>query len=237
MDHSKNKLDAFEERIGYRFGQRELLIESLTHPSLNARPSAETRDYQRLEFLGDTVIQYVVTRELFGAFPTENEGDLTRSRSALTRGASLANLAREIGLPDLLRMSEAEHAMEGHLRNSALEDGLEALVGAIHQDGGLEAAAAAVMRWYGSLSDRVAPLRRWQNPKGRLQERIQPLHGNNALTYEIVHTEGEAHRREFEVGVSLLGERIGTGRGKSKKQAEELAARAALDHLDARGIP
>ena len=237
MEHPIEKLDAFETRVGHRFKNRDLLIESLTHPSLNARPSIESRDYQRLEFLGDAVIQYVVTREISAAFPKMNEGTLTRNRSALTRGAFLATLAREIGLPELLLMSEAEHAMEGHRRSSALEDGLEALVGAIHQDAGLDTAATVVLAWYGSLEKRLAPLQDQHNPKGRLQERVQPEFGNHALVYEVIREAGDAHRREFEVKVSLNGECIGRGSGTSKKSAEERAARAALKHLQSGELP
>jgi ribonuclease-3 len=237
MDHPIEKLDAFEARIGHRFANRDLLTESLTHPSLNARQTSESRDYQRLEFLGDAVIQYVITRALFTGFPEKNEGALTRSRSALTRGAFLAGLAREIGLPDLLRMSEAEHALDGHRRSSALEDGLEALVGAIHEDAGLETAASAVLTWYGPLAERLAPLQDHHNPKGRLQEKVQPQFGNHALAYQVIREEGDAHRREFAVEVHLNGERIGSGTGSSKKKAEERAARAALETLRARELP
>lgn len=236
-DPNADKLDAFEVSIGYHFNDRELLVESLTHPSLNARSPEVSRDYQRLEFLGDAVIQYLVTRELFHIHPNDSEGDLTRNRSALTRGVSLARLAREIGLPDLMRMSEAEHANEGHQRTSALEDGFEALVGAIHEDAGLERTAQIVMGWYGALQDRLKPLQKWQNPKGRLQEKVQPSYGNNALVYQVVRMEGDPHCREFEVEVSLEGKTLGTGTGPSKKQAEEIAARQAIESLKTEGLP
>ncbi len=236
-DPNADKLDAFEQRIGYRFSDRTLLVESLTHPSLNARSPEGSRDYQRLEFLGDAVIQYLVTRDLFRTHPEDSEGDLTRNRSALTRGVSLAHLAREIGLPDLLRMSLAEHANEGHQRTSALEDALEALVGAIHEDAGLERTSEVVLGWYGPLTERLEPLRKWQNPKGRLQEKVQPTYGNNALLYEVVGMTGNPHRREFEVEVSLQGKPLGKGLGHSKKQAEELAAQQAIDRLDTEGLP
>lgn len=232
MDLTAEKLTAFEETIGHRFSNRELLIESLTHPSLNARQTDDSPDYQRLEFLGDAVIQFVVTRELFRSFPTDSEGALTRNRSALTRGEFLALLAREIGLHDMLRMSDAEHASQGHLRRSALEDALEALVGAIHEDSGLERASEVVLSWYGPIGDRLEPLQKRQNPKGRLQERVQPLHGNNALVYRVVRMDGDPHQREFEVEVSLLEQPLGFGVGHSKRQAEEQAAREALDRLE-----
>ncbi len=232
MDLIPEKLTTFEETIGYRFSNRELLIESLTHPSLNARRTDDSRDYQRLEFLGDAVIQLVVTRVLFRSFPDDNEGSLTRNRSALTRGEFLARLAREINLHDMLQMSDAEHASWGNLRTSALEDALEALVGAIHEDSGLEQASKVVLSWYGPIGDRLEPLQKRQNPKGCLQEKVQPRHGNNALVYRIVRTDGDPHRRRFEVEVTLLDQSLGHGVGNSKKQAEEQAALEALDHLE-----
>jgi len=225
-------LTVFEERIGYRFSDRNLLLESLTHPSLNARQTARSRDYQRLEFLGDAVIQLLITRELFQSFPEDSEGPLTRKRSALTRGKFLARLAREIGLHHILRMSEAERAARGHLRISALEDAFEALVGAIHEDSGLERASEVVLSWYGPLRDRLKPLQERQNPKGRLQEKVQPLHGNNALVYRVVKMEGDPHQRNFEVEVRLLDRPIGHGVGSSKKQAEEQAAHEALGRFE-----
>ncbi len=232
MDLTDEKLTAFEEKIGHRFSNRELLIESLTHPSLNARRTDDSRDYQRLEFLGDAVIQLVVTRELFRSFPIDNEGSLTRNRSALTRGDFLALLAREIGLQDMLLMSEAEHASWGNLRTSALEDALEALVGAIHEDSDLVRVAEIVRSWYGPIGNRLEPLQKQQNPKGRLQARVQPLHGNNALVYRVVRMEGDPHQRMFEVEVTLLDRPLGRGLGHSKKQAEEQAAGEALDRLE-----
>jgi len=232
MDINANKLTAFEKRIGHRFSNRGLLIESLTHPSLNARRSDDSRDYQRLEFLGDAVIQLVVTRELFRCFPNDSEGALTRNRSALTRGEFLARLAREIGLQDMVRMSDAEHASKGHLRTSALEDALEALVGAIHEDSDLERVSAIVLSWYGPIWDRLEPLQERQNPKGRLQEKVQPAHGNNALVYRVVQMVGDPHQRKFEVEVSLDDRSLGNGVGNSKKQAEEQAALEALDLLE-----
>ncbi|RKX35486.1 MAG: ribonuclease III [Verrucomicrobia bacterium] len=231
MDLTSEKLTEFEETIGYRFSNRELLVESLTHPSLNARRTDDSRDYQRLEFLGDAVIQLVVTRELFRSFPIDNEGALTRNRSALTRGEFLARLAGEIGLHNMLQMSDAEHASWGNLRTSALEDALEALVGAIHEDSGLEQASEVVLSWYGPINDRLEPLQKRQNPKGRLQEKVQPLHGNDALVYQVVRMDGDPHRRRFEVAVTLLDRTLGCGVGNSKKQAEEQAALEALDHL------
>jgi ribonuclease-3 len=235
-DPQADKLDAFEASIGYRFKNRQLLIESLTHPSLNVRSSDEGRDYQRLEFLGDAVIQYLLTRELYHQHREDNEDALTRDRSALARGVSLAGIAREIGLPDVLRMSDGEYARDGHQRTSALEDGLEALIGALHEDAGLERTAEIVLGWYGPLQRRLEPLKKWQNPKGRLQEKVQPVYGTNPLVYRVVRTLGDPHCREFEVEVSLEGRLLGTGAGSTKRKAEETAAMEALETLETEGL-
>jgi ribonuclease III len=221
--------DAFQLRLGHRFARASLLDEALTHPSfLQDEPAAATN--QRLEFLGDAVIQLVLTDALFHRYPDEREGRLSRRRSALTSGPFLASLARDLGLPVHLRVGAGEESTGGRERPAALEDALEAIAGAIYCDAGLEAARGVILGWYGDLDARLAALERGDNPKGRLQELIQPRHGNDALRYEVVVTEGEDHARSFEVVVRLHDQVLGRGRGTSKKLAEEAAAREALEN-------
>eukprot|EP01035_Chromulina_nebulosa_P006507 gene6507-8802_t len=121
--------------------------------------------------------------------------------------------------------------MGGRTRSAALEDAFEALVGAIYLDSDLATARRVVLAIYGALPDRLAAVENAENPKGRLQERVQPIHGNSALRYEVVRIDGEDHAREYEVAVYLLDRHLGTGRGTSKKNAEEAAAHAALKNL------
>ena len=184
---------------------------------------------QRLEFLGDAVLQLALSHELFQLFPTEREGGLSRRRAVLANGAFLAALAREAGIADCLRLGTSEENTGGRNRTSSLEDAFEAVIGAVYLDGGFAVAQAVVQRLYGDLQARILASEPGDNPKGRLQEIVQPAHGNFALRYELVRAEGEDHARTYEVAVFLLDRRLGSGRGTSKKLAEEAAARAALE--------
>lgn len=227
----KQELEALERRLGHAFRDRALLERALTHPSfLQERPEV-TESNQRLEFLGDAVLQLILTETLFELFPQDREGGLSKRRAALANGAFLARLAREIGLDARLRLSPSEEATGGRERAAALEDAFEALVGALYLDGGMETARRVVLALYGPLAERLDTLEEVGNPKGELQELVQPVHGNKALRYEVVQIEGEDHAREYEVEVHLLGQSLGRGRGTSKKLAEEAAARVALAQL------
>ncbi len=221
-------LSTLETRIGHPFRQRALLERAITHPSYLQDHPDVAESNQRLEFLGDAVLQLVLTETLFGLFPQDREGLLSRRRATLANGAFLARLAREIGLDAVIRLSQSEESTGGRARAAALEDALEALVGAVYLDSDLATARTVVLGLYGPLSERLAGSEHFDNPKGRLQEIVQPVHGNNALRYEVTHILGEDHAREYEVAVHLLDRLLGTGRGSSKKNAEEAAARAAL---------
>lgn len=220
-----------ELRIDHVFRDRSLLERALTHPSLLPELPAAAESNQRLEFLGDAVLQLVLTETLYALFPAEREGVLSKRRATLANGAFLARLAREIGLDQALRLGTSEEATGGRGRVAALEDAFEALQGAVFLDGGIEEARRVLLRIYGPLEERLAVAGNLENPKGRLQELIQPLHGNQALRYEVIATEGEDHARRYEVTVFLQERALGTGRGSSKKSAEEAAAREALVDL------
>ena len=217
-----------ETRLDHVFRDRSLLARALTHPSLLPERPDLAESNQRLEFLGDAVLQLVLTESLFTLFPDAREGLLSRRRAALANGTFLAQLAREIGLDLALRLGASEEATGGRTRAAALEVAFEALVGAVHLDSDFAEVRRVVLRIYGPLDGRLAIVENLENPKGRLQEFMQPLHGNNAVRYEVVRTEGEDHARNYEVAVFLLDRQLGRGRGSSKKLAEEAAARAAL---------
>ena len=226
----RTPVEALEARMGYSFKDRSLLDQALTHRSyVNENPGGGPSN-QRLEFLGDAVLQLFLTESLFSRFPEEREGVLSTRRAALARGDMLAALGLEIGLDRCLRMGAAESTSGGSSKASALEDALEALIGAVYLDGGPSQARSLVLSLYGDLDRRLAGTEE-SNPKGRLQELIQPTHGNKALRYEVVQTLGADHAREFEVAVYLVDREIGRGRGTSKKAAEENAARTALEDL------
>jgi ribonuclease III len=228
---SAEALAQLETRIDYTFRNRALLERAITHPSyLQDRPDL-VESNQRLEFLGDAVLQLVLTEALFELFPGDREGVLSKRRAALANGAFLASLAREIGVDVALRLSLSEESTGGRQRAAALGDAFEAVVGAVYLDSDLAHARRVVLALYGSIPERLALVEDVENPKGRLQELVQPVHGNNALRYEIVRITGEDHAREYEVAVHLLDRMLGTGRGSSKKVAEEAAARVALNAI------
>ena len=228
--------EAFERlqiRIDYAFRDRSLLERAVTHPSFLQDHPEIAESNQRFEFLGDAVLQLILTEALFDLFPGDREGNLSKRRAALANGAFLAGLAREIGLDACLLLGASEESTGGRQRPSALEDAFEALIGAIYLDSGLPTAMRVVRVLYGDLPARLANVEDVENPKGRLQELVQPEHGNNALRYEVVQIHGQDHAREYEVSVTLHERVLGTGRGTSKKAGEEAAAREALRVLRA----
>ena len=226
-------LKMLQERIRYVFHDPAYLTQALTHASWLQDNASVGGDNQRLEFLGDSILQLVLTEALFALFPVDREGDLTKRRAVLGKGEFLAGLAREIGLDRCLRLGANEEASGGRARGAALEDAFEALVGAVGLDGGIESARRTVLGIYGDLRGRLAALEGHANPKGQLQEIIQPLHGNQAIRYDVLSTEGADHVRMYEIGVFVQERMLGSGRGPSKKLAEEEAARAALAALGA----
>lgn len=225
-------LARLEARIGHTFRNRTLLTCAVTHPSFaQEHPGDESN--QRLEFLGDAVLQILFAEDLYNHFPTEREGFLSRKRALLVNGTMLAVLAREIGLDACLRLGASEEMSAGRTRTSSLGDAFEALVGAVYLDSDLPTVHRVVFGIFGDIDARLACTEDADNPKGRLQELVQPLHGNNALRYETIRIDGADHAREYEVAVHLLDRAVGSGRGSSKKLAEEAAARVALAILRA----
>lgn len=230
--NSDPALNALQQRLGYTFENVALLECAVTHPSLLQERPEVAESNQRMEFLGDAVLQLILTEALFDLFPAEREGPLSRRRASLAKGVFLTRMAREIGLDRCLRMAASEEATGGRTRPSALEDAFEAMVGAVFLDGELPAARQVVLALYGDLTARLASVEPADNPKGRLQEMTQPRYGNNALKYQVIRTHGEDHAREYEVAVYLRDRELGVGRGTSKKLAEEAAAREALTKLE-----
>ncbi len=227
-DDAQAKLCA---RLAYSFRDATLLERAVTHLSFLQEHPHAAESNQRLEFLGDAVLQLLIAEELYDLFPAEREGALSRRRALLVNGTFLAELAREIDLASCLRLGASEESTGGRSRASSLGDAFEALIGAIYLDSDLDNARRVVRQIYGPLRDRLAPLEAADNPKGRLQELIQPTHGNEALRYEVTRTEGADHARAYEVAVWLHDRPLGSGRGTSKKLAEEAAAREALKNL------
>ena len=231
MPENARQLAALQQRIGYRFQQPALLLEALTHGSyLQDHPEAGPH-HQRLEYLGDSVLQFILTVALFQEFPQDREGVLSRRRAVLTKGGFLTRMASDLRLDACLRLNKSEEEAGGRQRASILEDAFEALIGALYLDSDLPTTQRLVLAWYGPLAARLEGTEEGDNPKGRLQELIQPTHGNTALSYEVSSTSGPRHARVYEVDVLLQGRKIGSGSGSSKKAAEEAAAQVALASL------
>lgn len=222
-------MDSLESVIGYKFRNPLILAEALTHASLAYESQRSHFDNQRLEFLGDAVLQLTLSEELFRRMKTADEGSLTKARSRLVSTKALAALARHINLGSYVLMGRGEEASGGRSRENTLADVFEAIVGAIYLDGGLSAARAFVIR---SCDEDIAVIMcapRDMNPKGELQELVQG-NGNAPPTYAIVLEAGPDHLKTFIASVSWKGVELGRGDGKSKKEAEIHAAQAALSN-------
>lgn len=223
-------LAAFQTRLGYTFRDEKLLRLALTHPSVAHEHGAPVEHNQRLEFLGDAVLQLALTRELYEKFPGFNEGPLTKARAKLVNRRTLAVHGRELGLGGQLILGRGEEQHGGRERPSALADAYESLIGAIFLDGGYEAAREFIMReFHPSLSGlEVIPM--LENPKGELQEFLQ-ARSSDAPQYHVLAASGPDHDRLFECTVHHAGIELARGAGKSKKAAESEAALAALKKL------
>ncbi len=229
-------ITALQARLGHNFHRPTLLEVALTHPSVVNEDPAVADSNQRLEFLGDAVLQLILTEELFRLFPGDREGALSSKRFSLVKGAYLSAMARELDLATCIRVGPSEAANGGAERDSTLEDAFEAVIAAVYLDAGYETTKAVVLRLYGDIPQRLAQVQPANNPKGRLQELVQPDHGNSALRYEVAATTGQAHAREFEVVLYFKNRPLATGRGTSKQRAEEAAARDALDAWPPAGL-
>lgn len=224
---SPDTLDALEEVLGHRFARRELLVTAVAHGSY-AHEHEGLESNERLEFLGDSVIGLVVASALYEAKPEWAEGRLTRALHALVEGRALARLARSLGVGPHLRLGRTERQSGGQDKDSILADAMEALVGAMYLDGGLEAVAAFVERVYGdSLTADAAPVER--DPKTALQERIMAAVGEFPKYRLVRDSEVEGDDERFEVEVVLQGEALASGIGRTKRAAERRAAETAME--------
>lgn len=222
-----------EETLGHRFQDGQLLELALTHPSITHDLGAGTPHNQRLEFLGDAVLQLVLTLELYEKFPELGEGPLTQARAEMVNRRTLAIQSRALKLGEFLRMSRSEETTGGRDRSSALADAFEAVVGAIFLDGGLPAARGFILRRFRDAFGQLESLPSFDNPKGDLQELLQAESAEPPV-YQLLAVSGPDHDRNFECAVSYRGELLGRGVGKTKKAAESEAAREALAVLRAR---
>ncbi|HHS96748.1 MAG TPA: ribonuclease III [Chloroflexi bacterium] len=223
-------LEAFQNRVGYRFRDEGLLLRALTHPSFVNEHPEEGPDNQRLEFLGDAVLNFIVAAWVYRNYPDFHEGKMTRLRAALVREETLADFAAQLGLGEVLRLGHGEEAGGGRERVANLGDGFEALVGALYLDGGIEAVQRLLERFIPPAAEAILANEADRDAKSRFQEWAQAERGVTPR-YRIVAEMGPDHAKTF-VAEVLLGRRVaGRGEGRSKQAAEQAAARDALNRF------
>lgn len=222
----KNMYESIENKIGYTFKNKELLKIALTHSSY-VNENKNTKDNERLEFLGDSVLSLVVSNYIFNYKSSLKEGELTKIRSTIVCEKSLINVANLLNIGDFIKLGKGEKSSGGSKRASILADATEAIIAAIYLDSDLETVSKFVISW---LEDTIISAIKNKNNddyKSKLQEEIQKVKGRT-LKYEIVDVKGPDHNKKFTVCVYSDSVMIGKGFGNSKKEAEQLAAKNAL---------
>jgi ribonuclease-3 len=231
FDAWKNKdmhFEAFEKAGGVAFRDRGLLKQAFTHRSyLNENKATGLEHNERLEFLGDAVIELIVTDELYHKYPDKTEGDLTAYRSALVNAITLSKVATKLGVNDHLLLSRGEAKDLGRARQYILANTFEAIVGAMYLDGGYQTAAGFIKKHLMPLIDEVVARRLWIDAKSRFQELAQEKIGVTP-SYKTVREAGPDHDKCFTVGVFVGTDEVATGEGRSKQDAEQDAAEQAL---------
>lgn len=225
-------MQELEKKLNYTFRKSALLQEALNHSSYaNEHRSAHLHSNERLEFLGDSVLGFVTAEFLFLQHPDLPEGDLTRIRAALVCEQSLYEVARKLDLGSYLKLGRGEEAGGGRERTSILADAMEAVFAAVYLDGGITAASALIHQCLLDAEKEEAVEERRRDYKTALQELVQ-RQADQVLVYQVVGEQGPDHAKTFEAEVLLNGTPLGTGCGHSKKEAEQAAAKSALEALE-----
>ncbi len=220
--------DTFESSIGVSFKNRDLLAQAFIHRSfLNENPRTGLEHNERLEFLGDAVLELAVTDYLYREYPESPEGELTSYRAALVNANTMAEFANEIGMNEYLFLSRGEAKDTGKARLYILANAIEALIGAIYMDQGYEASEQFIERFLYKRASDVVKKKLWRDSKSLVQEKAQE-HVGVTPSYKVVRESGPDHDKHFTIGIFFGAEKIAEGRGHSKQEAEQDAARAAL---------
>lgn len=225
---TKINFTTFEEKTGIVFNEKRLLEKSFTHRSyINENPEIKTGHNERLEFLGDAVLELITTYHLFRLFPDKAEGELTAYRSALVNAIIIASVAEEIGMNEYLLLSKGESKDTGKARTYILANTYEAYLGAVYIDQGYDVAKKFVTDTLLPKLDVIIKEKLWRDAKSLIQEKAQEHHSVTP-SYTVMSESGPDHDKAFVVGVFFGKELVGTGKGKSKQEAEQAAARAAI---------
>ena len=227
-------LNLFEQRLGHKFAVLDRLDHALTHRSYSAETADSTGDYETLEFLGDAVLGLILAAYLFERYPGCNEGQLSKMRSRLANARSLAGMARHIGLGDMLLLGRGEEKSGGRHKDSLLAAALEAVLGAVYLDAGLQRAKAVFLGCFAKPIEGRLTSSKEQDHKGLLQQAALELFGC-VPTYQTVREEGPPHQKTFHVRLRVASEYDRIGVGRSKKSAGQDAARQLLQLLRQQG--
>ncbi len=226
-----DELTRLAQALDVHFEHLELLDQALSHSSFVNELGEQKRPHnEKLEFLGDAVLELVVSRELFDNYPSYYEGDLTKLRAAVVRRTTLAKVAKRIGIGQYIRLGKGEELGGGRKRNSLLADAVEAVIGAIFLDAGLDAARAFIVKHFGEEIERLDHDRHKMDYKSILQELTQAQF-QTLPKYTVLSESGPPHDRRYRVLLSIANEPYGTGIGRNKKEAQQNAARIALRKL------
>lgn len=232
---NKDMLSELEKIMGYRFTDLRLLQKALIHSSYAFEQSQAGKNNETLEFIGDAVLDLVVGHILYSKYADMREGELTRLRAALVNETSLAEMARELELGRFLCLGKGEDASQGRNKSSILSCAFEAVVGAIFDDSGYETAAEIVTRLFVPTIEEKKEEMLIADAKSRLQEKLQEKH-NEGPTYRLDKEEGPSHQKLFTISVLFQEKVLGCGEARSKKEAEQRAAAAALKYLKSRDV-
>ena len=228
------KIKEFEQKIGYQFQNRNYLETALTHSSFNREKNTKHQDNERLEFLGDAFFDAVISVELYERLKHVTEGKLTKTRALIVCESALAQVARGYELGSYLNLGNGEDTGGGRHKDSILADSMEAVIGAIYLDGGYQAMQNFVKKSFSRMIDQAIDGKLFSDYKSEVQEILQGKGKPVTIAYETDREEGPAHDKTFFVHLSCNGEIMGKGIGKSKKEAEQNAAKQTLEMLERR---
>ncbi|MBC9131253.1 ribonuclease III [Frischella sp. Ac48] len=225
MKQNKHSLIALQKLIGYTFNNIDLLNHALTHRSANKIHN------ERLEYLGDSILSFVIAEALFNRFPNVDEGDLSQMRSSLVCGEMLAIIGQNFSIGEYMILGQGELKSGGHRRESIISDALEAIIGAIYLDSNIQTVKQLILLWYQTRLNEIQPGIKQKDPKTRLQEYLQGLRLARPV-YLIIEVIGDDHEQEFVVQCKLDGDNNRyLGRGVSRRKAEQAAAQMAIEKL------